>query len=85
MRELAAKFDNRCYYCLVPFSADERPTRDHWIPKCEGGLVDDFNIVPACSTCNTWKANGTEARLRAMPEFQRRLAAVLATYGRSTA
>ena len=85
MRELTARFDGRCYYCLVPFSADERPTRDHWIPRCQGGSKDEFNIVPACSWCNVRKANKTEAALRAMPEFQQRLAEVLATYGRATA
>jgi len=60
--ELAAKTHQthdkafiQCHYCgkLVAIS---RITRDHKIPKSKGGIGKE-NIVPACRSCNTEKAD----------------------------
>jgi 5-methylcytosine-specific restriction endonuclease McrA len=52
----------KCYYCNIKMLKGEPPknlkhrkvTRDHKIPRCEGGMGGD-NIVLACWKCNTEK------------------------------
>ena len=63
-----------CQYCGRPkerLKRDEKLTRDHVTPQCQGGLDTWENCVTACSTCNGRKADKrpTEAgmTLRAEP------------------
>lgn len=35
---------------------------DHTIPKTHGGTDDEENLMSACLSCNTWKANTLERR-----------------------
>lgn len=57
---LFARDDYRCQYC-GRLQAELRPrealTRDHLIPISRGGLNTWTNVVTACSTCNTRKAD----------------------------
>jgi len=57
---LFARDGYRCQYCGRPNEAlrpRESLTRDHVIPISRGGLNVWTNVVTACSTCNTRKAN----------------------------
>lgn len=45
--------NNKCQYC----GSTKHLTIDHVIPKCRGGDDSWENLVVACSTCNTKKAN----------------------------
>ena len=53
-RELEANIrGGRCVYCRRPASAEEPLTREHVIPRGEGGRRKDVRIiVPACAACN---------------------------------
>jgi 5-methylcytosine-specific restriction endonuclease McrA len=57
---LFARDDYSCQYCGRT-SAELKPrealTRDHLIPISRGGANSWTNVVTACSTCNTRKAN----------------------------
>ena len=57
---LFARDDYRCQYCHRT-QAQLRPreclTRDHLIPISRGGDNEWTNVVTACSSCNTRKAN----------------------------
>ena len=57
----------RCRYCGV--EVYEAPTLDHAIPKAQGGPGTRDNLVLACQTCNSKKANRTpeEAGMTLMP------------------
>lgn len=53
-RDMIYKRDkNKCQYC----GATKRLTIDHVIPKSRGGEDTWENLVVACSSCNTKKAN----------------------------
>ena len=57
---LFARDDYRCQYCGRPAAElkhRESLTRDHLIPMSRGGHNDWTNVVTACSSCNTRKAN----------------------------
>lgn len=46
-------FQDRCAYCgLVP---KKKLTKDHFIPKANGGRNGIDNIVPCCEKCNNLK------------------------------
>jgi 5-methylcytosine-specific restriction endonuclease McrA len=61
---LLAKTGGRCYLCgdSIPIEKPEgcsdadwfliRPTRDHVIPRCRGGMGYHSNLMPAHSWCN---------------------------------
>ncbi|MFL5583085.1 MAG: HNH endonuclease [Gemmatimonadaceae bacterium] len=57
---LFARDHYRCQYCGRP-AAELKPrealTRDHLIPLSRGGTNEWTNVVTACSSCNTRKAN----------------------------
>lgn len=57
---LFARDDYQCQYC-ARHAADLKPreflTRDHLIPISRGGTNTWTNVITACSTCNTRKAN----------------------------
>lgn len=57
---LFARDGYRCQYCARS-SHELRPreslTRDHVVPMSRGGLNTWTNVVTACSSCNTRKAN----------------------------
>jgi 5-methylcytosine-specific restriction endonuclease McrA len=54
--EILALQGNRCLYCNVKFSDDIRPTRDHLISAAYGGSNWALNIVLACRSCNSRRA-----------------------------
>jgi 5-methylcytosine-specific restriction endonuclease McrA len=57
---LFARDRYRCQYCGRP-ATELRPreglTRDHLVPLSRGGTNDWSNVVTACGSCNTRKAN----------------------------
>lgn len=48
--------DRLCSYCSERLT---KPTRDHVVPSCRGGLGVIENLVPACEACNNLKDNAT--------------------------
>lgn len=57
---LFARDHYRCQYCGRPsfeLKPREALTRDHLIPLSRGGSNEWTNVVTACSSCNTRKAN----------------------------
>lgn len=57
---LFARDRYRCQYCgraHNEFKPRESLTRDHLVPLSRGGTNDWTNVVTACSTCNTRKAD----------------------------
>jgi 5-methylcytosine-specific restriction endonuclease McrA len=57
---LFARDHYRCQYCgraQAELKPRESLTRDHLIPLSRGGTNDWTNVVTACSSCNTRKAN----------------------------
>ncbi len=57
---LFARDDYQCQYCgrrVNELKLRESLTRDHLIPISRGGTNDWSNVVTACSSCNTRKAN----------------------------
>jgi len=66
-REKASGFNNRmlfrrdnfrCMYCGVHFGQAEL-TRDHVVPRAQGGKDTWENVVAACGRCNHFKADRT--------------------------
>lgn len=55
--EILAKYDYRCVYCLIPFTAKQKATMDHVTPLSRGGTNRKENVVPACTSCNCRKSN----------------------------
>jgi 5-methylcytosine-specific restriction endonuclease McrA len=49
---------NTCQYCTKKFSTSEL-TFDHIVPVSKGGETSWTNVVAACASCNTKKANKT--------------------------
>ncbi|MBL0937427.1 MAG: HNH endonuclease [Gemmatimonadaceae bacterium] len=57
---LFARDDYQCQYCgrkANELKPRESLTRDHLIPMSRGGTNEWSNVVTACSSCNTRKAN----------------------------
>jgi 5-methylcytosine-specific restriction endonuclease McrA len=57
---LFARDRYRCQYCgrsVIELKPREGLTRDHLIPLSRGGTNDWSNVVTACASCNTRKAN----------------------------
>ena len=57
---LFARDDYQCQYCgrtANELKPRESLTRDHLIPMSRGGTNEWTNVVTACSSCNTRKAN----------------------------
>ena len=57
---LFARDDYQCQYCgrrANELKTRESLTRDHLIPMSRGGTNEWSNVVTACSSCNTRKAN----------------------------
>ena len=50
-----------CQYCQKQFAAKEL-TFDHVVPRCKGGKTSWVNVVAACQSCNTLKANRLDMR-----------------------
>lgn len=59
--ELFNQHKGLCFYCDIQMTLErgkpETVTKDHVIPKCQGGLTNKFNIVAACQECNSLKAD----------------------------
>jgi hypothetical protein len=70
-------FENKCCYC----GKEQKLTQDHFVPLEKNGEYSRNNILPACQTCNSSKANKSffewypkyqfysEERLRHILEF----------------
>ena len=64
---LFARDDYQCQYCgrrANELKPRESLTRDHLIPMSRGGTNEWSNVVTACSSCNTRKANRMPAETR---------------------
>lgn len=55
---LFARDDHRCMYCGFQFDRREL-TRDHVVPKVQGGPDSWSNVVAACKACNNSKGGRT--------------------------
>lgn len=56
LRHIYKIYDGKCQYCLkkIPFS---QATKDHIFPKSQGGPNCSQNLILACKSCNTLKAD----------------------------
>lgn len=57
-RLLFRRDDHRCLYCGLTFD-DTVLTRDHIIPKVQGGVDTWTNVITACARCNHHKGGRT--------------------------
>lgn len=57
-RNIFARDNFQCQYCLKKFSEKEL-TRDHVVPRSQGGGMTWENIVAACGRCNRDKGGRT--------------------------
>ena len=67
---LFARDDYQCQYCgrrATELKPRESLTRDHLIPMSRGGTNEWSNVVTACSSCNTRKANRMPAEIGMQP------------------
>lgn len=67
---LFARDDYQCQYCgrrANELKPRESLTRDHLIPMSRGGTNEWSNVVTACSSCNTRKANRMPAEIGMQP------------------
>jgi 5-methylcytosine-specific restriction endonuclease McrA len=62
-RNIYARDNGRCQYCGTHLQPKEI-TYDHVIPKSHGGNTTWENVVTACITCNSKKANRTPKQAR---------------------
>jgi hypothetical protein len=54
---------NRCGYCLSPQAFIPFPLEiDHIIPQAKDGSDEEENLWLACSACNTFKSDKTDAK-----------------------
>lgn len=70
---LFARDDYQCQYCgrrANELKPRESLTRDHLIPMSRGGTNEWSNVVTACSSCNTKKANRMPAEIGMLPLHQ---------------
>lgn len=56
-RDAMLYFRGSCAYCGRKQSRRLKLTRDHVVPVSAGGMTTRQNIVPACNSCNSGKAN----------------------------
>ena len=54
-RETVIFFEGSCAYCGKTMRKGERLTKDHLVPLSAGGATAQYNIVPACTHCNSSK------------------------------
>ncbi|WP_331050830.1 HNH endonuclease [Gemmatimonas sp.] len=67
---LFARDDYQCQYCgrrSNELKTRESLTRDHLIPMSRGGTNEWSNVVTACSSCNTRKANRLPSEIGMIP------------------
>lgn len=64
--EMVAFFGNSCLCCGCKFPDDDRPTKDHIVPRISGGTDDISNLQPLCRQCNSSKhaTHSTDYRLK---------------------
>jgi 5-methylcytosine-specific restriction endonuclease McrA len=59
LREIAARDGWKCVWCSLPLTAEvdhcarARATKEHLIPRSQGGLNKATNITLACNSCNS--------------------------------
>jgi 5-methylcytosine-specific restriction endonuclease McrA len=54
-KTLFARDRNTCAYCGSRHSNHQKLSRDHIIPKCDGGVDEWSNVVTSCMPCNQEK------------------------------
>jgi 5-methylcytosine-specific restriction endonuclease McrA len=57
-RRVLKRCGNRCTYCGRPLNL-RNATRDHIVPKIQGGSNRQENLTAACETCNVAKDGRT--------------------------
>lgn len=55
------KHEGRCFYCRSLVNPDAQQI-DHVVPICRGGLNAEWNLVPACRSCNASKGGLVASR-----------------------
>jgi hypothetical protein len=56
-REVRARADDVCEYCLLPQKSQEATFHiDHIVPRSRGGATELDNLALACTTCSLRKA-----------------------------
>lgn len=66
VRTLLARDGDRCHYCDIVMSAsgqgvtviETTMTREHIVPRVQGGSNSLYNLVLACSKCNNERGQG---------------------------
>lgn len=61
-QDLRDKLGTACPYCGTAMSSAHHtrmPTRDHLLPRCRGGTLDEGNKVICCRWCNQGKGDRT--------------------------
>jgi hypothetical protein len=62
-RKIRTAAKNRCGYCLSPQAFIPFPLEiEHLIPQAKGGSDEEENLWLACSACNNFKSDKTEAK-----------------------
>ncbi len=61
LRELFEEQSGKCAYCqtnmTLTLGRPNTATKEHVIPKSKFKISDTFNLVAACSTCNSLKSD----------------------------
>ena len=73
--EMIDFFDNKCICCGYKFHDNERPTKDHIIPKSSNGVDNISNWQPLCRECNSSKCadHNTDYRLNFIDQIPEEL------------
>ena len=56
-KEIMIFFGGECAYCGCTPKRNQRLTRDHLLAISAGGVTEQSNMVPACSSCNSSKGS----------------------------
>jgi 5-methylcytosine-specific restriction endonuclease McrA len=84
-----ARDNYTCQYCGEKKRRIDELTYDHVVPRSQGGKTEWTNIVTACSSCNSEKANRTPAqagmRLRKQPTQPTAIPALVVAVSRESA